>query len=213
MSVQLENSSRQAVVDLADWHQVIARNLLPLAIKSSSSRCDFRADIRVRRTADMRLVTISGSPQAFERIPGRSDEISEPHFTLTLQLSGAGSIRHGDHEDLLRPGDIALCDWTSRYGRAFDTDFSVFTVMFPQRLMSVPASVLPRVIGRRISGSDGLGNVSSAMLTALSKNTDALHGGPGASVVYSAIQVGAAACCPSLNVPTMASLSMTVMPI
>lgn len=179
---------KQRIVNVDEWRDAIAREMSPLNIYADGSD-GFEVALHTRRTVQARLLKIFSTPQHFVRTPTQVSRFAEPCFSLAVQLHGQGYIAQSGNEGFLEPGDICLFDWTVPHTRAFESEFSMFTIMFPHRLVQIPPKVAARVCGSAISGSSGLGQVASTVLKALANEEINFNGAAGASVVHSAIQV------------------------
>ncbi|MEV6175319.1 helix-turn-helix domain-containing protein [Streptomyces sp. NPDC051954] len=158
------------------WRERVGRTVAPAEVTSDHA-ADFWARQRLLGLGPVTVWSASFLPTRFRR-NARMVRQSDPElYHLRLVLGGGLAVDHDGRIDTYGPGDLYLAD-SSRPGdiRSYDDRergvVSGVAVEVPKALLPVP----PRdLLGRRLSGREGVGALLSDFLTGLERQADTLR--------------------------------------
>ncbi|MCR6482529.1 helix-turn-helix domain-containing protein [Amycolatopsis sp. OK19-0408] len=173
--------------DFTEFRAAVSQSFVPLDVSAGGD--GFRGRIRSSAADEVQVSEVTASPHVVERTPALIARGERRYYKLSLVLAGTSLLVQDDREAILRPGDVALYDTHRPYSLVFEEDFRTLVVMFPQRLIDLPAELVGRLTAVRMSGKEGVGNVVVPFLAQLGGNLDQLAGPAGARLAHSAIDL------------------------
>ncbi|GAA4523988.1 helix-turn-helix domain-containing protein [Amycolatopsis samaneae] len=188
MTVALHPSTTLVARDFTDFRTAVSQSFVPLHV-TSAHQDHFRGRIRSGGADDVQLFEITASAHVVERTPELIARADRRYYKLSLILAGTGLLVQDDRQAVLQPGDVALYDTHRPYSLVFEEDFRTLVVMFPQRLLDLPAELLGQLTAVRMSGREGIGNVVVPFLAQLGTNLDQLAGPAGVRLAHSAVDL------------------------
>ncbi|WP_434056851.1 helix-turn-helix domain-containing protein [Amycolatopsis ponsaeliensis] len=173
--------------DFTEFRTAVSQSFVPLHV--TDGRDGFRGRIRSSAADEVQVSEVTASPHVVERTPELIGRGERRYYKLSLILAGTSLLVQDGREAVLRPGDVALYDTHRPYSLVFEEDFRTLVVMFPQRLIDLPAELVGRLTAVRMSGKEGVGNVVVPFLAQLGGNLDQLAGPAGARLAHSAVDL------------------------
>ncbi|MFE0019585.1 helix-turn-helix domain-containing protein [Amycolatopsis sp. NPDC059021] len=188
MTVALHPSTTLVARDFTDFRTAVSQSFVPLHV-TSPHHDHFRGRIRSGGADDVQFSEITASAHNVERTPELIARADRRYYKLSLILAGTGLLVQDDRQAVLQPGDVALYDTHRPYSLVFEEDFRTLVVMFPQRLLDLPAELVGQLTAVRMSGREGVGNVVVPFLAQLGTNLDQLAGPAGVRLAHSAVDL------------------------
>ncbi|WP_025159146.1 helix-turn-helix domain-containing protein [Leifsonia aquatica] len=171
-----------------EFRTAVSESFVPLQV--TSARPDpFWGRIRSAEADEVHVSEVSAAEHVVERTPELIARGDRQYFKLSLQLAGTGLLIQDDREAVLHPGDLAVYDTQRPYTLVFDDDFRTMVVMFPKRLIDLPADVVAQLTAVRMSGTSGVGGIIVPFLAQLVGNLEQLSGATGARLAHSALDL------------------------
>lgn len=171
-----------------EFRTAVSESFVPLQV--TSARPDpFWGRIRSAEADEVHVSEVSAAEHVVERTPELIARGDRQYFKLSLQLAGTGLLIQDDREAVLHPGDLAVYDTQRPYTLVFDDDFRTMVVMFPKRLIDLPADVVAQLTAVRMSGTTGVGGIIVPFLAQLVGNLEQLSGATGARLAHSALDL------------------------
>jgi AraC-like DNA-binding protein len=174
--------------DFTEFRAAVSQSFVPLHVTAGAGD-GFRGRIRSSTADEVQVSEISASPHVVERTPELIARGERRYYKLSLILAGTCMLVQDDRQAVLRPGDVAVYDTHRPYSLVFEEDFRTLVVMFPQRLIDLPAELVGRLTAVRMSGKEGVGNVVVPFLAQLGSNLEQLGGPAGARLAHSAVDL------------------------
>ncbi|MEV1081320.1 helix-turn-helix domain-containing protein [Streptomyces sp. NPDC050211] len=159
------------------WRERVGRTAAPLEVTSDYA-ADYWAEQRVLELGPVTVWPTSFRPARFLRTAKMVRQSDPEILHLRLLLRGGLAFDHGGRTDTFSPGDLYLAD-SSRPGdlRAYDDRESgalkAVGVEVPKALLHVPPH--RELLGRRLSGREGIGVLLTEFLTGLDRQADTLR--------------------------------------
>lgn len=148
-----------------EFQAAVSSTFVPL--QAAAARDSFRATLTSASIGAVQVSDLRADAHVVARTP-RLIRSSDPAFyKLGLQIDGYSVLEQDGREAALTPGDFAIYDTTRPYQFAFDEAFRMLVVMFPKRLLRLPADGMAALTARRVSGRQGLGALVSPFLHGL----------------------------------------------
>jgi AraC-like DNA-binding protein len=173
--------------DFTEFRTAVSQSFVPLHVTAGGD--GFRGRIRSSAADDVQVSEVTASPHVVERTPELIARAERRYYKLSLVLAGTSLLVQDGRQAVLRPGDVALYDTHRPYSLVFEEDFRTLVVMFPQRLIDLPAELVGQLTAVRMSGKEGVGNVVVPFLAQLGGNLEQLAGPAGARLAHSAIDL------------------------
>ncbi|QTX05366.1 helix-turn-helix domain-containing protein [Agromyces archimandritae] len=174
--------------DLPSFSAAVSDSFVPLRVTSDRAE-RFRGVIRQAAVDEVHVDEVRATGHVVERTPELIHRGDRPYFKLSLMLAGTGMLIQDGREAALRPGDLAVYDTNRPYTLVFDEEFRTMVVMFPQRLLELPADAVGQLTAVRIAGDAGLGTLVVPYLTQLAGNLEQLSGSTGVRLTQSALDL------------------------
>ncbi|WP_426004326.1 helix-turn-helix domain-containing protein [Paenarthrobacter sp. NyZ202] len=155
------------------WNQAVNDAFVPLSVAAADVK-EFDGGLINQTVGPVFLSAVSGTASHVSRGP-REISANDPGLVkLGLQLRGYSVVAQDGREAALTPGDFAIYDTTRPYDLYFDDAFRMMVVMFPPEALHLNRKSIATLTASRVSGRQGLGSLTSALLGAVAKQ---LHEG------------------------------------
>ncbi|MFC9910996.1 helix-turn-helix domain-containing protein [Streptomyces sp. NPDC059862] len=159
------------------WRERVGRTVAPADLTSDHA-ADYWAEQRLLQLGPVTVWPTSFLPSRFRRNAKMVRQSDPELYHLRLVLDGGLAVDHDGRYDTYGPGDLYLAD-SSRPGDVqsySDGERRACTgvgVEVPKALMHVPPH--RELLGRRLSGREGIGALLTGFLTGLDRQADALR--------------------------------------
>ncbi|WP_171074902.1 helix-turn-helix domain-containing protein [Nonomuraea basaltis] len=167
------------------WWQMVAQSVVSVDA-SSGHADDFWAEMRIVDLGAIRLSRVTCSGFEAHRSTSRIRRSDPEAYQLSLTIHGRSGIRQEGRETELTSGDLALYDashpfvaWSApedastgggpRHGMPAGLILHV-----PHDVLTFPASMVRRLLARRVPGHDGIGALLSGLLNQVMAQADHL---------------------------------------
>ncbi len=153
------------------WCEAMSRTHAPMQM-SSRFAAEFRARQRRIYLSEVTVYPVIFQQTTFRRTPKLIRQSDPEGYNLSFLLSGEGGAVWDQQEANYRPYDFH----TSSTSRQYETwgglqPVSMIGVEIPRSLLPVPRRHADQVIGRHMSGRDGIGALLGKFLTQLARDT------------------------------------------
>ncbi|MFE1292747.1 AraC family transcriptional regulator [Streptomyces sp. NPDC058751] len=161
------------------WRELVGRTRSPHEITSVHA-ADFRAEHRLMEMGPTAVWPASFLP-ARHRRSSRQVRRSDPEtYHLTLLLEGGLELDHAGRNTAFGPGDLHVVDSSQPYDLRSADDGKHRTVSgvgvdFPKALLPVPPHRMRELLGRPLSGREGLGSLLADFLAGLGRQAETLR--------------------------------------
>ena len=165
------------------WRELIGRTRTSDVISAHAP--DFWAEIRLMELGPVTVWPSSFLPTRYRRTPKMVRQSDPELFHLTLLLDGGLALDHAGRRDTFGPRDLHLADSSRPYdvrshdGRPADErDRRVVKgvgVDFPKALLPLPPQRVAELLGRGLSGREGIGALLADFLVGLERQADTLQ--------------------------------------
>ena len=161
----------EAGVDPADrfdaWREAVDAAFVPLRASARSVR-GYHGGLLAQDLGERITATqVGGSPVTVWR-DRATIALSDPGvYKLGVQLHGYCVLSQDGREAALTPGDLAIYDTTRPYTLDFADAYQMFVLLIPRDRLGLTARQVGRLTAERISGRQGLGALTSSLLTQL----------------------------------------------
>lgn len=157
------------------WWQMVAQSVVSVDA-SSEHADDFWAEMQIVDLGAIRLSRVICSGFEAHRSTSRIRRSDPEAYQLSLIIRGRSGIEQEDRETALASGDLSLYDasrpfvaWsgpepTGAGGGPRHDMPSGLIVHVPHDVLTFPASMVRRLLARRVSGHDGIGALLSGLL-------------------------------------------------
>lgn len=150
------------------------RELMALAPAPMDLSSDHTAGLRVRKR-DLRLGTIRAwtmafQPMTFHRTAQLIEQSDPETYNICLLQRGAMELVRGKHRTIYEPRDLYVLDSSQAFElRAHNVQglISCAGIEVPKRLLPLPHGQADQIIGRPMSGGEGIGALLTQFLTSL----------------------------------------------
>lgn len=150
------------------WNQAVNQAFVPLSVVAKDPE-GFGGGLINQSVGPVFLSAVSGTASHVRR-GHRQIQANDPGLVkLGLQLRGYSVVAQDGREAALTPGDFAIYDTTRPYDLYFDDAFRMMVVMFPPEALHLNRKSIAGLTASRISGRQGLGSLTSALLGAIAK--------------------------------------------
>ncbi|WP_197412813.1 helix-turn-helix domain-containing protein [Arthrobacter sp. EpRS71] len=155
------------------WNQAVNNAFVPLSVVAREPG-EFDGGLINQTVGPVFLSAVSGTASHVSRTT-KEIKANDPGLVkLGLQLTGYSVVAQDGREAALTPGDFAIYDTTRPYDLYFDDAFRMMVVMFPPAALHLNRKNIATLTASRVSGRQGLGSLTSALLGAVAKQ---LHEG------------------------------------
>ncbi|MEU9121636.1 helix-turn-helix domain-containing protein [Streptomyces sp. NPDC048506] len=151
------------------WREHLSTSYVPVEVLSDRA-ADFPASQRMLQLGAVRLWQTEHPRMTLRRTPKLIRRSDPEMYHLSLALRGAKTLTLSDRSADCTAQDLILVDTARPYSMAArtgpDEERVLGTGLFvPRSLLPLPATSADRLIGRRMSGRDGLGGLLAHFLT------------------------------------------------
>lgn len=175
--------------EFSEFRAAVSESFVPLVVRSENPG-RFAGRIRMAELDDIHVSEVSAREHTVERTPeliARGDD--RRYFKLSLQIAGSGLLIQDNREALLQPGDIAVYDTGRPYSLAFDDDFRMMVVMFPQTLLDLPSDAVGQLTAVRFANGQGLSGMIAPFLEQMANGIERLSGPTGTRLAHNAVDL------------------------
>lgn len=160
------------------WRELIGTTRTSDVISAHSA--DFRAELRLMELGPVRVWPTSFLPARYRRNQRMVRQSDPELYHLTLLLGGGLTLDHGGKCGTFGPGDLHLVDSSQPYDvRTADGGGTGAVrgvgVDFPKALLPLPPHQVRELLGRGLSGREGLGALLTDFLVGLERQADFLQ--------------------------------------
>ncbi|MFF3332562.1 helix-turn-helix domain-containing protein [Streptomyces sp. NPDC002888] len=155
------------------WVQRMGRTHAPMHL-SSDRAADYRGHQRLIGLADVTVWPATFDHLVFCRTPKLVRQSDPEVYHLSLLVRGEGSAAWDTREAVYRIGDIHINSSSRSYEICTGPEpVTIVGVEIPRALVALPASRADQMVGRRVSGREGVGALLAQFLTQLASDTGA----------------------------------------
>ncbi|MDI2033546.1 helix-turn-helix domain-containing protein [Paenarthrobacter nitroguajacolicus] len=148
------------------WNQAVNSAFVPLSVVAREPE-QFDGGLINQTIGPVFLSAVSGTASHVSR-GSKEIQANDPGLVkLGLQLRGYSVVAQDGREAALTPGDFAIYDTTRPYDLFFDDAFRMMVVMFPPEALHLNRKSIAALTASRVSGRQGLGSLTSALLGAV----------------------------------------------
>jgi AraC-like DNA-binding protein len=160
------------------WRQVIGRTRASDVISAHSA--DFWAESRLLELGPVTVCPMSFLPTRYRRSSTMVRQSDPELYHLTLLVDGSLTLDHAGRTDTFRPRDLHLADSSRPYDLRPTDDrecraFKGVGVDFPKVLLPLPPHQVRELLGRGLSGREGIGALLADFLLGLERQADSLQ--------------------------------------
>lgn len=166
------------VLDFPQFRAAVNQSFVPLRV-TSARETRFRGAIRHADSADLHVSVVEAAEHMVERTPALIAARPGDYFKVGLHLAGNGLLVQGNREVVLQPGTLTLYDTARPYSLAFDGDFRSLVLMFPSRMLDLPARSVAELTARGLHEERGAATLLLPYLYALAQHPEAVTGSAG----------------------------------
>ena len=150
------------------WNHAVNSAFVPLSVAAREPE-EFHGGLINQTVGPVFLSAVSGTASHVSR-GSKEIQANDPGLVkLGLQLRGYSVVAQDGREAALTPGDFAIYDTTRPYDLYFDDAFRMMVVMFPPEALHLNRKSIAALTASRVSGRQGLGSLTSALLGAVAK--------------------------------------------
>ncbi|MFI1018852.1 helix-turn-helix domain-containing protein [Streptomyces sp. NPDC020965] len=151
------------------WCELLSKTHAPMAL-SSDYAADFTARQRLIRLGGVSLWPTTFQPLVFDRTPKLIEESDPEAIHLSLLLKGAGGVIREREQASYRPYDFHSSFTSQPYTVWSGSEpVTMIGVEVPKTLLPLPRA--ERVVGRPLSGRDGVGALLAQCLCRIAEDT------------------------------------------
>ncbi|MFF0447522.1 helix-turn-helix domain-containing protein [Streptomyces sp. NPDC004609] len=179
----MESVFRGEELDRADrfecWRELACEAHAPTDVTSEHA-ADFRASMGVMSLGAVRVSAYDHPPLRARRTAGLVRRSDPELYLLCLVVEGQGGFVQAGREAVLEAGDLWFASTSLPYKGWLGSDgrrVAMKDILLPRALLPLPSGRADRLIGKRISGRDGIGALLAQFLTGLVAQPS-LHGRP-----------------------------------
>ncbi|WEH13470.1 AraC family transcriptional regulator [Streptomyces sp. VNUA24] len=160
------------------WRELLGATRTSEAISAHSA--DFWAELRLMELGPVVVWPASFLPSRYRRNQRMVRQCDPELYHLTLLLDGGLALDHADRCDTFGPRDLHLVDSSRPYDiRSADVRGTGVVrgvgVDFPKALFPLPPHQVRQLLGRGLSGREGLGALLTDFLVGLERQADLLQ--------------------------------------
>ncbi|BAC68452.1 hypothetical protein Save01_09142 [Streptomyces avermitilis] len=160
------------------WWELIGRTRSSEII--SAHAADFWAEYRLMELGPVAVWSASFLPSRYRRSPRMVRQSDPETYHLTLLLDGGLALDHAGRTDTFGPRDLHLADSSRPYDLRSTGDREHHVVKgvavdFPKALLPLPPHLVRGLLGRGLSGREGLGALLTDFLVGLDRQADTLQ--------------------------------------
>ncbi|MFD9396048.1 helix-turn-helix domain-containing protein [Streptomyces sp. NPDC060000] len=160
------------------WREALGRTRSSDMVSAHAD--DFWAELRLMELGPVTVLPLSFLPTRFWRSPKMARASDPEVYHLSLLLDGGLTLEHAGRNGTFGPGDVHLADSSRPYdlrpaGHGEHRAVRGVGVDFPRALLPLPSHRVREVLGRGLSGRQGLGALLTEFLVGLDRQADTLR--------------------------------------
>ncbi len=141
------------------WQDVVCNTFVPLRCKVDNTR-DFSATLETRELANVKVVSISASPQRVERGKDHRYSAADEFILVSLAQRGRACIHQDNREVNLAAGEFCLYDTRKPYQLSFTEHFQQTVIRIPYRTLVDRTGLLDNLTALRFSNQHPFGRLA-----------------------------------------------------
>lgn len=190
-SVPLEDDADRDIpmLSIAQFQIAVSNSFVPLRVSTDLPDAEFQARLVQANVHGVSFTDIRAMRHVVERTTELIQLAPRNFYKISLQLEGTGSLRQGDREVQLTPGDLAVYDTSQPYVLTFENRFRTMVIQLPHDRLHIPHDFAAEMTAVRMAGSEGLGRVVSPFLATIGTNLTELQGPAGAKLAQNAVDL------------------------
>ncbi len=153
-----------SVRDRREWLEDIIRQEYTKVKVTPPKDRDLFNSMTFYEWSQLRLSIIQSHEIGIQRLLHEPYRANQNNYLAVVLLSGSYSLQQGGREVSLKPGDMAIYDATLPHKIECTTDFSKMIVAIPRAVMRERMSGVEHCTAVRISGEQGIGNITSGFM-------------------------------------------------
>lgn len=177
------------VLTFAQFQVTVSNSFVPLKVSTDVPTDLFEARLAQANVHGVSFTDVRAMPHVVERTAELIQQAPRNFYKISLQLEGAGTLRQGDREVRLTPGDLAVYDTSQPYVLTFEKRFRTLVIQLPHDRLHIPHDFAAQMTAVRMDGSEGLGRVVSPFLATIGTNLAELQGPAGAKLAQNAVDL------------------------
>ncbi|MGW7048788.1 helix-turn-helix domain-containing protein [Streptomyces avermitilis] len=167
-----------AVERFEHWRELLDRNRSSEII--SAHAADFWAECRVIELGSVTVVPMSCVSARYRRSARMVRQSDPEQYRLSLLLDGEMALDHAGRTDTFRPRDLHMVDSAQPYDLQLADERELRVVKgvgvdFPKALLPLPERRVGELLGRGLSGGDGVGALLTEFLIGLERQANTLQ--------------------------------------
>lgn len=170
----ISGSTHRIARNFWEFQAAVAESFVPLEVSSDRAE-QFWGNVRSGFADQLTISEVSATTHEVHRTPELIAQNDPRYYKLSLQLRGDGLFIQDNHECLLRPGDMTIYSTDKPYSLCFEDDFRSLVLMFPQRLLGLPAELVDQLNAVRFPAENVLANMIAPFLTSVAATIDQLN--------------------------------------
>lgn len=176
MTVLVRTSDLPAGDRFEFWRSRVCEAFVPL--RTDTPRAErFDGRMRAVELGAVRVTDVAATANVVRRTPTLIARSDPDCYKVGVQLRGRCLLTQDGREAPLAPGDLAIYDTTRPYTLAFDDPYRQLVLMFPRRLLHLPAGAVAGLTATRLPGRQGVGALLSPFLVRLAERLEEFDGG------------------------------------
>jgi AraC-like DNA-binding protein len=155
----------------AYWRECMSHLIAPMEMTSDHAS-DFRAEMRLLELGALQVWPTNLQPMRFERTPRLICQSDPEMFHLSLILHGAMHVSQADQHVTHRRYGLYIVDSSLPCdSQVVEGQVVGIGVEIPKALLPLPHNRAGRLLGRSLSGREGIGGLLAGFLTRLVRDT------------------------------------------
>jgi AraC-like DNA-binding protein len=155
------------------WNHLISDSFTALQARPGE-RTGFDARLQRAPLDELSIAEVSSEPTIVSHTREMITQEITPFYLVHLQLVGSSINRQDSREALLQVGDFTLCDTKRPYDVAFTDRNDMLVLRIPEQKLRQSLHTPEDLTCIRMSGSHGMGRVTSSLLQEIWQNYNAI---------------------------------------
>lgn len=177
--------------DIDSWRVLITGTQPPFQRVEDPAGGDFEGALsrQVLDGISVNLIEIKASQHVIHRTAEHIRSSPEPLYVVMFQIEGDSVFSQAGSSAALAPGDYTVSTSTVPFSWAFEGDFTVLMLRFPQAFIDAPPQSFLPLLGRALRPEDGFGRHLSPFVQSVARDTDLLRGPVGRRVAQNLVDL------------------------
>ncbi|MFB9348080.1 helix-turn-helix domain-containing protein [Streptomyces heliomycini] len=146
----------------------------------SPHTADFRVECRLMELGEVTVLPMSFTPARYRRSPQMIRRADPERYHLSLLLDGQMALEQAGRASAFRPRDLHLVDSSKPFDLRSSGNRELRAIRgigvdFPKALLPLPAHRADELLGRGLSGREGVGALLTEFLVGLEQQADTLQ--------------------------------------